>query len=99
MAQLKNGYIYDSIWALAKALDDSIPILKSRNLSLDDYSNSIEITNESLEIADVLNDSLSNVSFNGVSVSFFTTDYMLYSAIRRSEFLFTGLSIFHWRIQ
>ena len=54
-----GSYIYDEVWALALALNDSFPVLNKRNLSIDNYSIG------QLEITDVIEEHLENVSFQG----------------------------------
>ena len=51
--------MYDEVWALALAIDSSLPELEVRNLSLEDYEyNNIAITN-------IIEDHLKSVSFAG----------------------------------
>ena len=54
-----GSYIYDEVWALALALNDSFPVLNKRNLSIGNYSIG------QLEITDVIEEHLENVSFQG----------------------------------
>ena len=51
--------MYDEVWALALAINSSLPELETKNLSLEDYEyNNIAITN-------IIEDHLKNVSFAG----------------------------------
>ena len=51
--------MYDEVWALALAINSSLPELKAKNLSLEDYEyNNIAITN-------IIEDHLKSVSFAG----------------------------------
>ena len=56
-----GGYLYDQIWALALAVNNSIPILKDRSLSIDNY------TIGQPEITDVIEEQLADVRFQGAS--------------------------------
>ena len=51
--------MYDEIWALALALNSSLPDLESRNLSLKNYQYNMS------EITDIIERHLKNVSFSG----------------------------------
>ena len=54
-----GSYFYDEVWALALALNKSLVVLESRNLSIDSYMiGQREITN-------VIEESLANLSFQG----------------------------------
>ena len=52
---------YDEIWALALAINNSLPILKSKNLSIDSY------TIGEHETTSIIADELAKVSFQGAS--------------------------------
>ena len=61
---LSVGFVYDAIWTIALALNFSIQILAERGLGrLEDF------TYNSVEMADVLTEVVTNVSFKGISVS------------------------------
>ena len=51
--------MYDEVWALGLAINKSLPVLKSRNLSLENYQ--FNQTN----ITDILEESMRSVSFTG----------------------------------
>ena len=54
-----GSYFYDEVWAFALAVNSSLPILASRNLSIDDYGFG------SLEITTIIENQLENLSFQG----------------------------------
>ena len=54
-------FLYDEIWALALAVNNSIPVLKDRNLSIDNY------TIGRPEITEVIEEQLAYVRFQGAS--------------------------------
>ena len=56
-----ESYLYDQVWALSLALNKSLPLLANRNLSIDNY------TIGQLEITDVLEQQLANLSYQGAS--------------------------------
>ena len=57
------GYVYDAIWTIALALNSSISILEDRGLGrLENF------TYDSVEMANVFTEAVSNVSFEGISV-------------------------------
>ena len=53
------SYMYDQVWALSLALNNSLPVLATRNLSIDNYSI------KQHEITDVIEQQLANLSFQG----------------------------------
>jgi len=58
------GFVYDAMWTIALALNSSIQILAERGLGrLEDF------TYSSVEMADVFTEVVTNVSFEGISVS------------------------------
>jgi len=58
------GYAYDATWTIALALNSSISILEDKGLGrLEDF------TYDSVEMANVFTEAVSNVSFEGISVS------------------------------
>ena len=60
---LSIGYVYDAVWTIALALNSSISILEERGLGrLEDF------TYDSVEMADVFTEALSNILFQGISV-------------------------------
>ena len=64
---LDIGFVYDAVWTIALALNSSISILEERGLGrLEDFT----YGPESLEMANVLTETIANVSFEGISVSF-----------------------------
>ena len=56
---LVNHNWYDQIWALALALNKSLPLMKSQNLSIDNYTIGQD------KITTVIEDQLANLSFQG----------------------------------
>ena len=56
-----ESYLYDQVWALGLALNKSLPLLANRNLSIDNY------TIGQLEITDVIEQQLANLSYQGAS--------------------------------
>ena len=61
---LSIGYVYDAMWTIALALNSSISILEDRGLGrLEDFSY------DSVEMANVFTEAVTNVSFEGISVS------------------------------
>ena len=54
-----GSYIYDQVWSLALALNESLPILKERNLSIDNY------TIGQSDITKIIEDQMANLSFQG----------------------------------
>ena len=61
---LSVGYVYDSMWTIALALNSSISILEDRGLGrLEDF------TYDSVEMANVFTEAVANMSFEGISVS------------------------------
>ena len=56
-----NSLLYDQVWALALALNKSLPVLKMRNLFIDNY------TIGQREVTDVIEQQLGNLSFQGAS--------------------------------
>ena len=61
---LSGGYVYDSVWTIALALNSSISILKDRGMGrLENF------TYDSVEMANVFTEAVANVSFEGISVS------------------------------
>ena len=56
-----QNYMHDQVWALALAVNNSLPVLKARNLSIDNYS-----IGQS-DITDVIEEQLAQVNFQGVS--------------------------------
>ena len=56
-----ESYLYDQVWALSLALNKSLPLLANRNLSIDNY------TIGQLEITDVIEQQLANLSYQGAS--------------------------------
>ena len=60
--------MYDEVWSLALAINSSLPELETKHLSLQDYEyNNIEITN-------IIEDHLKNVSFAGAVADISFTD-------------------------
>ena len=58
---LLQNYMHDQVWALALAVNNSLPVLKRRNLSIDNYSiGQSEITN-------IIEEQLALVNFPGAS--------------------------------
>ena len=53
------SYWYDQVWAIALAVNNSLPVLENRNLSIDDY------TIGQHEITDVIEEQMANLSFQG----------------------------------
>ena len=53
------NHVYDQVWAIALALNQSIPVLNSMNLSIDNYS-----IGQS-EVTAIIEQQLANVSFQG----------------------------------
>ena len=63
---LDIGFVYDAVWTIALALNSSISILEERGLGrLEDFT----YGPEALEMADILTETIANVSFEGISVS------------------------------
>ena len=63
---IRNGYIYDAMWTIVLALNSSISILEDRGLGrLEDF------TYDSVEMANVFTVAVANVSFQGISVSYY----------------------------
>ena len=60
--------MYDAVWTIALALNSSISIL-GENKSLENF------TYESVEMADVFTEAVANVSFEGISVSVYNSNY------------------------
>ena len=54
-----GSYIYDQVWSLALALNESLPILNERNLSIDNY------TIGQSDITKIIEDQMANLSFQG----------------------------------
>ena len=54
-----GSYYYDQVWALALALNKSLPILRNKNLSIDNY------TIGQPEITNVIEEQMANLSFKG----------------------------------
>ena len=54
-----GSYYYDQVWALALALNKSLPVLRNKNLSIDNY------TIGQPEITDVIEEQMANLSFKG----------------------------------
>ena len=52
-------YYYDQVWALALALNNSLPVLRDKNLSIDNY------TIGQPEITDVIEEQMARLSFQG----------------------------------
>ena len=50
---------YDQVWAIALAVNNSLPVLENRNLSIDNY------TIGQPEITDVIEEQMANLSFQG----------------------------------
>ena len=61
---LNFGYVYDAVWTIALALNSSISILEERGLRLENFT-----YNDPYKMADVFTDSVTNLSFQGISVS------------------------------
>ena len=59
--KILNSLLHDQVWALALALNKSLPLLKIRNLSIDNY------TIGQHEVTDVIEQQLANLSFQGAS--------------------------------
>ena len=53
------SYWYDQVWAIALAVNNSLPVLENRNLSIDNY------TIGQPEITDVIEEQMANLSFQG----------------------------------
>ena len=61
---LNYGYVYDAMWTIALTLNSSISILEDRGLGrLEDF------TYDSVEMANVFTEAVTNVSFEGITVS------------------------------
>ena len=56
---VSGSYYYDQVWALALALNKSLPVLKNKNLSIDNY------TIGKPEITNVIEEQMANLSFRG----------------------------------
>ena len=56
-----SSFLYDQMWAFALALNSSLPKLKNRNLSIDNY------TIGQLEVTTVLEEEMAKLSFQGAS--------------------------------
>ena len=54
-----GSYYYDQVWALALALNKSLPVLRNKNLSIDHY------TIGQPEITNVIEEQMANLSFKG----------------------------------
>ena len=54
-----GSYYYDQVWALALALNNSLPVLVDKNLSIDNY------TIGQPEITDVIEEQMARLSFQG----------------------------------
>ena len=54
-----GSYYYDQVWALALALNNSLPVLRNKNLSIDGY------TIGQPEITAVIEEQMANLSFKG----------------------------------
>ena len=52
-------YWYDQVWAIALAINNSLPVLESRNLSIDEY------TIGQHEITDIIEQEMAKLSFQG----------------------------------
>ena len=53
------SYYYDQVWALALALNNSLPVMRARNLSIDNY------TIDQPEITDVIEEQMAQLRFQG----------------------------------
>jgi len=89
---LNIGYVYDAVWTIALALNASISTLEEKGLGrLEEYHS------EWTEMSDVLTASVTNVSFEGISVFtfyFFTLTYNPNSCIKLVCLLcYTGVGI------
>jgi gamma-aminobutyric acid type B receptor len=58
---LKEGYVYDSAWAIALALNETISELASRGLSIEDF------TYENVNMSDMILNHFHSVNFSGIS--------------------------------
>ena len=68
---LSTGYVYDAVWTIALALNSSISILKKRGLGrLEDF------TYESTNMADVFTEAIAATSFQGISVSYHSSNFI-----------------------
>ena len=54
-----GSYLYNQLWAIALAVNNSLPVLENRNLSIDNY------TIGQHEITDVIEEQMANLSFQG----------------------------------
>ena len=54
-----GSYVYDQVWALALAINNSLPVLASRNLSIDNYGIG------DYEITTIIENQLKRLSFQG----------------------------------
>ena len=54
-----GSYYYDQVWALALALNKSLPVLRNKNLSIDNY------TIGQPEITDAIEEQMASLSFKG----------------------------------
>ena len=54
-----GSYYYDQVWALALALNKSLPVLRNKNLSIDNY------TIGQPEITDIIEEQMASLSFKG----------------------------------
>ena len=59
LSSVSVSYYHDQVWAIALALNNSLPVLKNRNLSIDNY------TIGQHEITDVIEEQMANLSFQG----------------------------------
>ena len=56
-----SNLLYDQVWAFALAMNNSLPVLENRNLSLDNY------TIGQLEITKVIEEQMAKLNFQGAS--------------------------------
>lgn len=67
----KEGYVYDSIWAIALALNRTI----EQGIALENF------TYENKEMADIIQEELRNSNFLGISVSVVYAWFSMYSIV------------------
>ena len=59
-------YAYDAVWVMALALQKSLPLLKEKGLSLEDFH---LFTEKGKNISEIVRNVVQDIKFTGVSVS------------------------------
>ncbi len=84
----EHPFVYDTVWTIALALNRTNEILKSSRVSDGRMRRLEDFTYDDKEMANIMLDSLANVSFFGVSVNIKTNLFFFFRLLKICMCLF-----------